>query len=250
MNILQPDTNSKVYKQFITMIKAKAGIAEVWLINHKIDYIWNYHIGNHLYRIYIPCKDLLLDFEYYPVNNIEYNYIRINYDTDIIDLLETIFPENMIDTQELTPYKLKQRAANRFLRENSASPVYDRDVLRLALVKNQTIYQCMIIKNNKVIANVTKQNCSIPYGTYILFRYLTEMFGFEELLIRECMNNSYTNTLYQVLNMSIVSQTSKKKIWWNPIETKWHIKREDTNKYIPFYLCEQRIYKYKSATPR
>lgn len=226
------------------MVRAKVSLAEIWLIEHNIDYIWNYWVGNHLYRIYIPTKDLLLDFEYYPVNNIEYNYIRVNYDTDIYDLLNKIFPQTIIDTSELSAWKLTQRAANRFFRENKASPIYDKQVLRIALVKDLTIYQCIVIKDNKVIANVARQGCAIPYGTYMLFRYLNEMFGIPEIRIRESTDNSYTNTMYQLLNLPIIQQTNKKKIWWNPDGAKWHIKKEQTEQFVPFYFCEHRVYKY------
>ena len=244
MNISHPDINSDTYKQFLGLINQKVSLAVMWLTGRQIEYVWNYWIGDHLYRLYIPSKELLLDFEYYPINNVDYNYIRVNFDTDIIQLLERLFPNIVMDTKELDVWKLTQLATNRFLRENKATPIYDKSVLRLALVKDKTIYQCIVIKNNKVIANVTKLNHSVPYGTYILFRYLNEMFCIPEILIRENMDNSYTNTLYQVLNMQIISQTSKKKIWWNPKGTKWKIKKEQTDQFIPFYYCESRIYKY------
>ena len=129
MNLSKPDIYSEVYKQFIQMIKEKVSQAEVWLISHKIDYIWNYWIGNHLYRIYIPQKELLIDFEYFPINNVEYNYLRVNFNDDIILLLENIFPTNILDTQELSVYKLNQRVTNRFLKETGNAPVYDNNVL-------------------------------------------------------------------------------------------------------------------------
>lgn len=216
----------------------------MWLGYKHIDYVWNNRIDNHLYRLYIPKKDLLLDFEYYPVNNIEYNYIRVNYDTDIIQLLERIFPSTVIDTNELDVWKLNQKATNNFLRKNKASPVYDSAVLRLALVKDNTIYQCIVMKDNRVIRNVTRQNCSVPYGTYILLRYLNEMFGMTEILLTESLENSYTNTLYQILNLPVVMKTKKRKIWWNPDGCKWKIKKGLTSQFVPFYYCETVIYRY------
>ena len=244
MNISTPDINSDIYKEFIRAVKTKVNQAENWLIEHNIDYVWNYWIGNHLYRLYIPNKDLLLDFEYYPINNVEYNYIRVNFDDDIIQLLNKLFPKNVLDTANLQVCKLSQRSANRFLREQHNSPIYNKNVLRLAFVKDNIIYQCMAIKDNKIIANVTRQDYSISYGTYILLRYLNEMFGFSEILIKESLDNSYKHTIFQILNVPIVEQSIKKKIWWNPTGAKWHIKREDTDKYIPFYYCESRVYKY------
>lgn len=245
MNLLTPDINSEIYKEFTKQVRAKVSQAEMWLIEHNIDYVWNYWIGNHLYRIYIPSKDLLLDFEYYPVNNNEYNYIRINYDDDIIQILNKVFPETVIETQDLQVNEITQRSANHFLREQGASPVYDKSVLRLAFMQDQTIYQCIILKDNKIITNVIKQGYSIPYGTYILLRYLNELFGYSEILITESLNNSYRHTIYQILDVPVVAKSIKKKIWWNPAGTKWHIKREDTDKYIPFYFCEYITYKYK-----
>jgi len=244
MNISQPNLTSEIYKQFTEMIKDKVSAAEMWLTSHDVEYTWNYWVGNHLYRIYIPSKDLLLDFEYYPVNNYEYNYIRINFDADMNRVLERIFPKTVLDTQDLSIWKLNRKSANRFLKDNGATPIYDKDVLRLAWIKDQTIYQCIIIKDNKIIANVTKQDCSVAYGTYMMLRYLTEMFGFSEVLIRDTTENSYTNTIYQLIGATVISRTNKKKIWWNPNGAKWHIKTEDTDKYVPFYLCEYVTYKY------
>ena len=244
MNISKPDINSNAYRKYLGLVNQKVSEIMAWLTLRKIEYINNNWINGHLYRLYIPSKDLLLDFEYYPVNNYEYNYIRINYDTDVTVLMERLFPNVILDTQELDVWKLNQRAANKFLKENEASPVYGNDVLRIALVRDMTIFQCIILKDNKIITNVTKRSCSVPYGTYILLRYLNEMFGIQEIQIRECMDNSYTNTLYQVLNLPVISQTTKKKVWWSPAGAKWHIKTEDTDKYIPFYYCEYRTYKY------
>lgn len=244
MNISKPDINSDVYKQFIEMINHKVSAAVIWLTNHNIKYVWNNWINNHLYRLYIPEKDLLLDFEYYPLNNYGYNYIRINFDTDMIQLLERLFPEIILNTQDLEVWKLNQRVVNKFLRDNGASPVYDKNVLRLGWVKDQTIYQCIIVKNNKIIANVTKRNCSVMYGTYMMLRYLTEAFGYPEIIIKDSTDNSFTNTMYQLIGTKKISQTNKKKIWWSPNSAKWHIKREDTDKYVPFYYCESCVYKY------
>ena len=244
MNLTSPDINSEVYKEFTKMVRSKVNLAEMWLIEHKIDYIWNYWVGNHLYRLYIPTKDVLLDFEYYPVNNPEYAYIRINFDTNIIQILKRLFPETVFDTKDMVLNTIDQREANHFLRENGASPIYDKEVLRLAWVADQNIYQCIIIKDNKIIANVTKHNCSVSFGTYMTLRYLTEMFGYSEIIIKDNADNSFTNTMYQLIGATKISQTNKKKIWWSPSGTKWHIKREDTDKYIPFYYCEYYVYRY------
>ena len=246
MNVSHPNTESEVYKQFCISIKYKVGLAEMWLIQHKIDYVWNYWASNHLYRIYIPVKDVLFDFEYFPVNNYEYNYIRINFDTDIIKILERLFPETIINTDELSVWNLNQKSANHFLRENDVSPVYDKNVLRLAFVKDSTVYQCVIVKDNKIIRNVIKSNCSVPYGTYMMLRYLTEMFGYPEIFIKDSTDNSYLTTTYQLIGTSVVSQMFKKKIWWSPNGTKWKIKKEQLNDFVPFYYCENRIYKYTS----
>jgi len=244
MNIDYPNKNSDAYKQFLEMTTKKVSDIMSWLSDRHIDYVWNYWINNHLYRIYIPAKDLLLDFECYPVNNINYNYIRINYDTDVIDLMCQIFPETILDTDELEVWKLNQRIVNRFFRNNGSSPIYDKSVLRLALVKDTEIYQCIVIKDTKVIANVTKKNCSIPYGTYILYRYLNEVFGFSEITMKENLDNSYITMLYQLINAQRISKTAKRKIWWNPNGTKWRITKSEENQYVPFYLTEQVTYKY------
>lgn len=242
MNLSKLDKTSELYAQYGELVNYKVNSAMAWLETRDIEYVWNNWIAGHLYRLYIPAKDLILDFEFYPVNNINYNYIRINYDTDVIRVLERLFPETIIDTQELNLWKLNQKATNKFLKENGASPIYDKSVLRVALVKDTTIYQCMVIKDNQIKANVTKRNCSVPYGTYILLRYLNEMFGIPEIFIKGDLDNSYTTSMYQLLNLPIISKTFKKKIWWNPKGAKWH--PDNTDNYIPFYFTEKITYQY------
>lgn len=244
MNISRPDTSSNIYRQFLGTINQQVSLAAAWLTGRQIDYVWNYWIGDHLYRLYIPVKDLLLDFEWYPVNNYEYNYIRVNFDTDITQLLETIFPNVVMDTQDLEVWKLRRTAVNRFLVENGASPVYDKNVLRLGYVENETIYKCMVLKDNKIIRNVNKRGCAVEYGTFMLLRQFNEAFGVPEILIKETLGNSYTNCMYSYINATEVSHTDKKKIWWSPNGTKWKIKKEQTDQFIPFYYCGDVVYRY------
>lgn len=243
MNLSIPDKTAEIYTRYGELVNSKINLAMGWLEERKIEYVWNDWIDGHLYRLYIPVKDLILDFEFYPVNNINYNYIRINYNTDIIKTLEKLFPEQIVDTQELNLWKLNQKTTNRFLKDNGASPIYDKNVLRVALVKNTEICQCMVIKDNQIKANVTKRNCSVPYGTYILLRYLNEMFGIPEIYIKSNLDNSYITSMYQLLNLPIISKTAKKKIWWSPKETKWH--PENSDNYMPFYFTEKITYLYQ-----
>lgn len=244
VNILRPDKSSAVYQQFNKLISDKVNTAMQWLSERNKEYTWNERIDGHLYRLYIPEKDLLLDFEFYPVINRNYNYIRINYDTDIITVLEKMFPAQVINTQELDYWKLSQKATNKFLRESNHSPVYDKSTLSIALVKDTTIYQCVVIKQNRILANVTRRNCSVPYGTYMLLRYLNEMFEIPEILIKDNLDNSYTTLMYELLNLPIVDRTCKKKIWWSIDKQSWHISLSERKDYIPFYFTEQVTYRY------
>ena len=246
MNITQPNKNSKAYQDFLNCIKDKVDVAMEWLNERKIGYVWNNWIDNHLYRLYIPAKDLLLDFEWYPVNNFNYNYIRINYDTDIISVLKRVFPETLLDTQDLGLIVLNQKTANRFFKDNGASPIYGKDVLRLAWYKDTTIYQCVAIRDSRVIANVSSKDAIVKFGTYMILRYLNELYGFESILLKEALDNSFVYTTYQILGLPIDSKTWKKRIWWSANETKWHIKKEQTDQFIPFYFCEDITYKYPS----
>ena len=242
VHIIKPDKTLELYKQFEAMMNEKISAAAKWLSDRNIEYTWNEWIDGHLYRLHIPDKDLLFDFECYPVINMNYNYIRINYDTDIIDILERSFPSITINTQDTEFYRLNQKSTNKFLKENRHSPIYYKDVLRVALVKDGIIYQCMVLRQNKIIANVTKQNCSIPYGTYMLLRYLTEALEIPELIIKESCDNSYTISMYQLLNLPVIKKSPKRKIWWSLEGTCWH--PEDVSKYVPFYFTEQITYKY------
>ena len=122
--------------------------------------------------------------------------------------------------------------------------LYNKSVLNIALVKDNIIYQCMVIKQNRVMANVTKRNCSVPYGTYMLLRYLNEMFGFDKILINTNLDNSYMTNLYQLLELPRHKITSKKKIWWNAKKPAWHIDMKKVNEYIPVYFTEHITYKY------
>lgn len=244
MNISKPDTSSEVYKAFIAHIKSKVELAELWLIQHKIDYIWNYWVGNHLYRLYIESIDLLLDFEYYPVSNYDYNYIRVNFDTDILQLLEMIFPTTVIDTAEANFCIADQRECNRFLKENNSPPVYDKQALRVVWVKDNIIYQCIVVKDGVIIRDVKKLGCTIVCGTFMALRYLTEVLHLPEITIKANIGNSYSIRTYQHLKLSGRPQSCKRKIWWSPSDTKWKIKKEDTDRYIPFYYCEDIEYKF------
>ena len=246
MNISRPDTNSEVYRQFLGMINQKVSLAADWLSSRGIEYSWNYWIGDHLYRLYIPAKDLLLDFEWYPVNNYEYDYIRVDFGTDIIQLLEQLFPSIIWETQDLEVYKLNRRAANKFLKENQASPVYDKNVLRLGYVKDDTIYKCMILQDNKIIRNVNKRGCAVPYGTFMLLRQFNEVFCVPEIIIKDSLSNSFTATMYRSIHAEVIFRTDKKKIWWSPAGAKWKIKKEQTSQFIPFYYCGDVVYRYCS----
>jgi len=244
MNISKPDINSKVYHQFLGAINQKVSIAAAWLVARGINYVWDYWAAGHLYRLYIPAKDLLLDFEWYPERPLAYDYIRVNFDTDIIRLLERLFPNIILETNDLDVWKFRQTAANKFLKENGASPVYDKNVLRLGYVKDETIYKCMILKGNQIIRNVNKRGCAVKYGTFMLLRQFNEAFGVPEILIKDTLGDSYSSTMYQMIHAEPISHTDKKKIWWSPSGTKWKIKKEQTSQFIPFYYCGDVVYRY------
>jgi len=246
VNIIRPDRSTELYRQFNKVMNDKVNQAMTWLSERSIEYVWSNWIDGHLYRLCIPEKDLLLDFEFYPVMNSQYNYIRINYNTNIIDVLERLFPKTVVNTEELDVWKITPKAMNKFLRENKTNPIYDKSILILALVKDSTIFQCMAIKRNKVIVNVTRNKCSVPYGTYILLRYFNEVFEIPEIQIKNNCDNSYKMSLYELLNLPVVSKTAKKKIWWSPESTKWHIDKSESENYIPFYFTEQITYSYPS----
>lgn len=243
MNITTPKFDSEVYKQFEMLICQKVNSAIEWLAG--IDYVKDYVVDGHLYRLYIPCKELLLDFEWFPVINPNFNYVRVDFLTNIENVLEKLFPETIIDTTQLQPWKLNQLPTNKFLKQNNHSPIYDKNILRLALVgDNMQILQCIVLKDNKIIADVTHKNCAVPYGSLILLRYLNEMFGVENILIKDNYDNSYRTTLYQLLNLPVVSKTCKRRIWWSPEGAKWHINQKDKDNYMPYYFTENIIYSY------
>lgn len=246
VNIIHPDKTSELYQQFNKVMNDKVSLAMSWLSERNIEYVWSNWIDGHLYRLCIPEKDLLLDFEFYPVNNMNYNYIRINYDTNILDVLGRVFPTEVVDTQDMQFYILTPRRTNQFLKENGHSPIYDKHVLRAGLVKGEEIYQCIIVKQNKITVNLTKQNAKVVHGTYMILRYLVESLGFSEILIKDNCNDSYRMSLYELLNLPAISKTAKKKIWWNLDKPKWHINKQESENYMPFYFTEQITYKYPS----
>lgn len=244
MNIYLPDISSKAYQQFADLVNDKVRVAMSWLEEHHIEYVWNNWINGHLYRLYIPAKDILLDFETYPVRNPYYEYCRINYDTNIITALEQLFPQTIVDTNDMSVYKQPRRIVNRFLKEQDISPVYDQNVLRFSWVKDDVIYQSIVVKDNTIIRNVVKHNCAVPYGTYVMLRYLNELWGMENIRFTESLDNSFKMQTWQILNLPIVTQTNKRKIWWSPQETKWRIHGEEKSEYVPFYFTENVTYLY------
>lgn len=247
-HICRPDKYSPVYHEFIEHINYTVGKLGKLLSDNNIAYSANEFIDGHLYRIYIPCKDLLIDFEYYPVVNFRYNYMRINYNDDIEIIFMQLFPKEIISTEDAEVWVLTQRANNRFLKENKSSPIYDKSVLRLALVKDREIYQSITLKYdevkqyNKIISNVSKLNSQVDYGTVILLRYFKEIYDCEDIHINSSCDNSYRETTYQLMNMKLVDQQCKKKIWWSPKGCNWHVKKEHIDEYVPFYFTEKRTW--------
>ena len=73
-----------------------------------------------------------------------------------------------------------------------------------------------------------------------------EVFGVEDILIKDNYDNSYRTTLYQLLNLPVVSKTCKRRIWWSPDGTKWHIDQKDRDNYMPYYFTESVIYSYSA----
>jgi len=246
VNICRPNKSSEVYKQFEELVEQKVNQATQWLSSRNIDYSWNERIDGHLYRLYIPDKDLLLDFEYYPVINMNYNYIRINYYDNIILILEKLYPQVIFETNELElHYKVSQKEINRFLKENGHSPIYDNSLLRMAWVDKETICQCYVLKGNQIISNVTRRGYKINHGTFMLLRYLNEMFEIPEIVIKDSLDNSFNTDAYPVWGLKIINKTSKKKIWWNGEHNKWHISQSEIDNYVPFYFTEKVVYSYK-----
>lgn len=247
VHITRPDKDSTVYKEFEKLVNSKIELAMKWLAERDIEYVWNNWIDRHLYRLYIPSKELIFDFEYYPVFTDMYNYIRINYDTDIIEVLESLYPETIYETKQLQVWIITQKAANKFLKENNHSAVYYKNVLRLAWVdvngEDPNIIQLAIIKNDKIIVNITKRYYKVNYGTFMLLRYLTEQFGYNEVYIKERLDNSYNHNSYQ-LYCKRIKETNKQKVWWNSSQTKWHIDETESSNYMPFYLSEYLEYCY------
>ena len=76
----------------------------------------------------------------------------------------------------------------------------------------------------------------------MLLRYLTEALEIPELIIKDNCDNSYSMSMYQLLNLPIDKKRPKKKIWWSPQGTSWHV--DNTEEYIPFYFTEQITYRY------
>ena len=241
MNITKPLITSSEYRAFLELINHKISTAMDWLYARGINYILDFYLDGHLYRMYIPKKDVLLDFECYPVISNMHNYIRVNYNTDIVLLLEQLFPEVILDTDDLNIWVINQISANHFLRENGVSPVYNKHVLRLAWVRDNEIYQCIVLQNNKLIRNVTKLNCTIGWGTYMLIRYANECYGIEDIKIPETLDNSFANMLYQILGLPY-EHSSKRKILWSPDKVVW--RSDDHSKFVPFYLSEKITYTY------
>jgi len=249
VHIARPDKNSAVYKDFEKVVNSKVELAMKWLAERDIEYVWNNWIDRHLYRLYIPSKELIFDFELYPVFTEMYNYIRISYDTDIIEVLESLYPEHIYETNQLQMWVVTQKATNEFLRQNNHSPIYYKNILRLAWVdvseEDPKIIQLAIIKNNQIIVNITARHCKVNYGTFMLLRYLTEQFDYKEVYIKERLDNSYNHTSYQLYCKRIVDNRSKQKVWWNSSQTKWHIAENESSNYMPFYLSEYVTYCYR-----
>ena len=243
VHIVRPDKSSKVYECYENLMQSKIEQATAWLNARGLEYTWNERIDGHLYRLCIPDRDLLFDFECYPVINMNYNYVRINYNTDIIDILEKIFPKFIIDTDELNlHYNVSQKEINKFLRENGHNPVYDKNVLRLAWIKDSKIYQCFVLSGDEIKINITRKSYQVRCGTFMLLRYLNEMLCLPRVIIKDSLDNSYVSDSYQIYGLTVVDKKHKKKIWWSPQEAKWHV--DYPSEYVPLYFTEKITYAY------
>lgn len=250
VHISRPDKFSPIYHEFIELINFKVGQFAKILTDHNIKFSSNEFINSHLYRIYIIDKDVLLDFEFYPVPNFNYNYIRVRYDQDMKLLYKMLFPSVILEPETLEVWKLTQRADNKFLRDIGASPIYHKDVLRLGIVNKGCILQTMVIRYdkkdgyNKLISDVTTPGVRINLGTMWLLRYFKEMFDINDIRVVSDLDNSYKEITYHLMGMKLLSHDSKKKIWWSPNGCKWHIKKEHTEEYVPYYFTEKRVWVY------
>lgn len=244
VNISRPDKYSPIYQEFIEYICGRVGQLAKLLSDNNIAFSSNEFIDGHLYRIYVPSRDLLFDFEYYPVVNFSYNYIRVNYNEDISQLFQRLFPETLFDTEDMMVCEIPQKDNNRFLKENNHSPIYNKSAIILAFTKDDKIYQSMVVANGKLLANVSKLNYQVSYGTIILLRYFKEVYNIPEIRIKSDLDNSFRETSYQLMNLKLTNQTAKKKIWWSPTGSCWHIKKEHIDEYVPFYFTEKRIWVY------
>lgn len=247
-HICRPDKYSPVYHEFTEHVSFKVGQLAKILTDNNIQFSSNEFIDGHLYRIYIPEKDLLLDFEYYPVVNYNYNYVRINYNDDMLSVFNRLFPSHVYDTDDVDVWELTQKADNHFLRENGYSPIYDKSAIRLGLVLNDEIYQSMTVKCNgtagKVVTNAVRTNCQVNFGSIILLRYFKEVYSLDTIEVKSNLDNSFRETTYQLMGMKLIDQQCKKKIWWSPAKSEWHVKKEHTDEYVPFYFTEKRIWLY------
>lgn len=250
VHISRPDKFSLIYQEFLEHINTKVGQLAKLLTDHGIRFSSNEFINGHLYRLYIIDKDILLDFELYPVPNGNYNYIRVNYDQDIELLYKSIFPVVNLEPETLEVWDLTQRINNHFLRSVGQSPVYYKDAIRLGIVKDGCVLQTMTIRprpgseHHTVISNVVTPGVRINLGTMWLLRYFKEVYGIEHLEIKSNRDNSIQETLYQLMDMKLIDQQYKKKIWWSPTGPKWHVKKEHTDEYVPFYFTEKRVWLY------
>lgn len=248
VHISKPDKYSPIYHEFTEHISTKVGQLAKLLADHNIPFSANEFIDGHLYRLSIPNKDLLFDFEYYPVINYNYNYIRVNYNDDIEVLFKKLYPANILSYDNIEVWQIPQITSNRFLKETGVSPIYDKSAIRLAIMHNGEIYQSAVVKRDKeckegkLVSNVTRLDYQVEYGTILLLRYFKERYDISSIEIHSNIDNSFQEITYQLLGMKILSEQHKKKIWWSPKGCEWHIKKEHINEYVPFYFTEKRVW--------
>lgn len=249
-HICRPDKYSPIYHEFTEHISFKVGQLAKLLTDHGIQFSSNEFINGHLYRIYIHDKDLLLDFEYYPVVNFSYNYIRVNYNDDMELLYKRLFPAIILETEDVDVWKLTQKADNHFLRENGYSPIYDKTALRLGLVWQDNIYQSATAAYDQhtgytnIVVNANRIDSQVNFGTVILLSYFKNFYEMDNIAVKSNLDNSFRETTYQLMGMKLIDQQCKKKIWWSPAKSEWHVKKEHTDEYVPFYFTEKRIWIY------
>ena len=136
---------------------------------------------------------------------------------DIIDLVR---PTQSVYARQCKIFRLKDKVAKEFIKENHIQGSCRGQMFFLGLVKDDQIYQVMSFgkpRYNKkysieILRMCTKRGYRVVGGASRLFKFATENYGFNDI-ISYCDRSKFNGSVYTKMGMKLSKITPPQEIW-------------------------------------